>query len=337
MNNFEQFNILVDEYLEQDKTYELQIKNFKNFLVKKNLQNQVFNLERKNIDDFFEDSFTSKIGAEPTLTAHIAALKSLFSFLISKEYNFSNLNGYINALPFKQKMLKNVAKSITKSRLSNETLTKILEKLDKYIDTYADSQSNKKIYFETLIARLFIKLSLILPLKASQMLDIHLGDIMSSSFRCIQYNDIVIRIPNNLRKDILYTINYAEKLFNKKYSPENGIFHFLYSCSSKKAITSVINETLTRVYKKLDLNEMLETIPVGKKEMHIYTAECYKLTSIANMLENGVNIVYLTKLTDLDIGTLVSVVDMHNHFEKKDVVSIDINNGILSSGYYEYL
>ena len=35
MNNFEQFNILVDEYLEQDKTYELQIKNFKNFLVKK--------------------------------------------------------------------------------------------------------------------------------------------------------------------------------------------------------------------------------------------------------------------------------------------------------------
>ena len=28
MNNFEQFNILVDEYLEQDKTYELQIKNF---------------------------------------------------------------------------------------------------------------------------------------------------------------------------------------------------------------------------------------------------------------------------------------------------------------------
>ena len=60
MNNFEQFNILVDEYLEQDKTYELQIKNFKNFLIKKNLQNQVFNLERKNIDvSIFVDDIVS--------------------------------------------------------------------------------------------------------------------------------------------------------------------------------------------------------------------------------------------------------------------------------------
>lgn len=337
MNNFTQFKTLVEEYYKTDETYKIQIEKFIKYLKDNNLQNKVFNLYSKDIDDFFESLLETKIGVLPTLTRQIVALKSLFGFLMSREYKFAELNGYISDTSFKKKLVPYVEKSRNKEKLPPELLLNILQKIDNYIDSYSENSQKCDIYLRFLIARLFIKLSLLLPLKATQMLDICIGDITNPHCRTIWHNGITIKVPNNLRKDIIYTIKFVEQKYNKTYSSDDRIFHFLCTCLIKKISTTSIRDILERVYGILEINEMLETIPIGKKEMHIYTAECYKLTAIANMIENGVNIVYLTKLTGLDISTLVSTVDMEEKFENKDVVSTDINNALLFSGYYEYL
>lgn len=53
------------------------------------------------------------------------------------------------------------------------------------------------------------------------------------------------------------------------------------------------------------------------------------------MLRNGVNIVYLTKLTGLDEKALL--VDFDYDTLNDWDVSRNINNSLLACGYYEYL
>jgi hypothetical protein len=339
MNNSERFESLVKEFLNNDNTYELQITNFCKFLSGKGLEEKVFNLYENHIDDFFIYALEENIGSSSQVISHISALKSLFGFLISKNLKFSELNGYIGTSVFKENLLKQVEATFNKPVLPKELLTKILFSIDNYIDENKEgnfrTQTKENTYYEMLIARLYIKFSLILPLKTSQMLDICLGNVKDNAFRSVVYNSVKIKIPN--RKEIIFTINNAEAKYKYAYSKNDKIFNFLYSCINKKIETAVINNTLPRIYKELNLTEMLEKKSGGKKDKYLYPAECYKIAAISYMIENGVNIVYLTKLTGLDISTLISGFNFEDRIPLKDIVSTNINNAILSCDYFDYL
>lgn len=89
------------------------------------------------------------------------------------------------------------------------------------------------------------------------------------------------------------------------------------------------------MYERLGLNEMLEMVCTGKKNRYLYPAESYKKTAIYNMLVNGANIVYLVKLTGLDIQTLLSDFE-YDSLNVRDV-DTNLNSSLLASDYYEYL
>lgn len=338
-SNFERFNAFVNEFLAKDDTYKQQIENFQLYLKAYNLEDRVFNLYEANIDDFFEYAFIQNIGTDAQLTSHIAALKSLFGFLISKNQKFSELNGYVSTPAFKSKYLNRVERSVSKKFLPMSMVNKVLLTIDEYIERNKRGdfkrQLDETLYLDVLIARLFIKLSLIIPIKTSQILDLVLGDIKDESFRYIVYNDVTIKIPNNLRKDIVFTVEYTEKRYGNVYKENDRIFEYLYATANKKGKREGINNTLPRVYERLALNEMLEMVSNGKKKRYLYPAESYKKTAIYNMLKSGANIVYLVKLTGLDIQTLLT------DFEYKDLdvrdVNVNLNNSLLACDYYEYL
>lgn len=341
MTNSERFESLIQEYLKQDNKYELQIKHFINFLKDRLLEEKVFNLNESHIDEFFISCCVSNIGYEPSLVSHISALKSLFDFLISKDINFKELNGYISTTGFKENLCEKLEKTYSKQILSASLINSILYKADSYIEekiaTTFKNNLQKQKFFEIMIARIYIKLSLILPLKTSQMLNLKLYNIMNNEIRHIEYNGIKIKLPNDLRKQIVLTINYAQNEFVSVYSDQDPIFAFLYSSIKKKANSSVLSSSLTKTYEELNITEMLKKKRGGKKDKYIYPAESFKITAIVNMLENGTNIVYLKKLTGLDIGTLVSDYDFDKKIELNDDVSADINNGIVSTDYFTYL
>lgn len=177
--------------------------------------------------------------------------------------------------------------------------------------------------------------SLLLPLQTGQIIDIKLGDVRSTQFREIIHNDVKVKLPNNLRKDIINSVNYAEMKYRVKYSTEDKIFEYLYSCENKKGQREGINRTLPRVYEGLGLVEMLEKVSGGKRDKYIYPAGSYKKTAIYNMLNNGANIVYLEKLTGLDTKTLLSDFVFDNLNERD--IETNINSSLLQCEYYEYL
>lgn len=337
--NIEIFNSFVKEFLHKDSTYKQQIENFQAYLKKYNLEDRVFNLYETNIDDFFEYAFEQNIGTDAQLTSHIAALKALFGFLIDKKQKFSDLNGYISTPSFKGKYLERVDRSFSKKFLPMTLVNKVLFTLDTYIESNKGGNFKKlhdeTLYLDVLIARLFIKLSLILPLKTTQLLEIALGDVRGDSFRFLLYNSVMIKLPNNLRKDILFTIEYVEKKYGNIYTADDKIFEYLYAAGNKKGQREGINNTLPRVYEHLGLDEMLEMVCTGKKNRYLYPAESYKKTAIYNMLVNGANIVYLVKLTGLDMQTLLSDFE-YDSLNSRDVDS-NLNNSLLSCDYYEYL
>lgn len=339
ISNIERFNNLVNEYLKTDSNYKKQIENFQEFLKEYNLEDRVFNLYETNIDEFFEYALRKNIGTESPLTSHIAALKGLFGFLIANNLKFAELNGYIGSSTFRNKFFEKVEKTTSKNVLSNELLRKILCTIDEFIDEHRDggfkNQTEEDTYFDAIIAQLFIKISLLIPLQTTQVLELELGDVKNSKFRNVIYNDIVIKVPNNLRKDIIYAVDYAEQKYGKMYKTTDKIFEYLYLCADKKGKREGINGTLPKIYKKLGLYEMLEKKSGGKRDKFLYPAGSYKKTAIFNMLSNGVNIVYLIKLTGLDAQTLLNEFD---YGSLNDIdVAININNSLLACDYYEYL
>ena len=341
MKNSERFYGLVDEFLNRDDTYRLQTKHFINFLKDRMLEEKVFNLNESHIDEYFIYCCDSNIGYEPTLTSHISALKSLFDFLINNDQNFKVLNGYISTTGFKEQLSAKLEKTFSKPVLDNTLVNSILFKVDSFIEKNINNpfsrEAQKRKFFEIMIVRLYVKLSLILPLKTSQMLKLKLFNIMDNDTRTIFYNGIEVKLPNSLRDEIVITIKYAAREFSHEYSEDYSIFEYLYSSISKKAEAPTINISLTKAYKELDILEMLKQKKGGKKDKYIYPAECYKITAIVNMLKNGTNIVYLKKLTGLDIGTLVSDFDFDKKIEPRDIISANINSGIIQSGYFTYL
>ena len=82
---------------------------------------------------------------------------------------------------------------------------------------------------------------------------------------------------------------------------------------------------------------MLETCKSGTKNTSIYPPESYKTTAIIEMLNKGVNIVYLSQLTGLNIYALCSNYDFEDRPENRDIKSSDINNGLVNTDYYAYL
>lgn len=338
-SNFSRFNMLVKDFLKADNKYKLQIENFQNYLVKYKLTDRVFNLYESNIDDFFEYAIEKNIGTKSQLVSHIAALKSLFNYLIDNNLKYSDLNGYISNPAFKEKYSHKVDEVCNKDILPIEMINRILKSMDSSISDKENrdfrNKSEEAAYLHLLIARLFIKISLLLPLKTSQILEIQLGDVYKDDWREIIWNEVKVKVPNNLRKDILFTLEYVQTKFEKKYTEKDKIFELLYSCEGKKISTDSINMTFPRVYKRLRLTEMLETTLKGKKNSYRYPAESYKKTAITNMLSNGVNIVYLTKLTGLDAQALLVDFDYGNLNDWD--VSRNINNSLLACGYYEYL
>lgn len=62
-----------------------------------------------------------------------------------------------------------------------------------------------------------------------------------------------------------------------------------------------------------------------------------KKTAIFEMLNNGVNIVYLKQLTGLDIGTLLADYDVEGIKADVDIKSYNINSSIVNTEYYAYL
>lgn len=330
------FKNLVDQLIEKDAKYDNEWRLFVEYLEKNSLLDKCFDLSVDDINKYFDSLVGIRIGASSALNAHIAALSSLFQYLMKENYNFRGLHGYINMTTFRTMYLEKLDIGTKKAIIPMDLLKKLLDKMDKYFIERDKKISDDK-FFHLLIARVYIELSLLVPLKPGDLLELKLGDVKKNGFRKIEYNMINVRLPKSVRNHIVEIINYAELHYKAVYSNQDALFVFLYNTVGIKVKPSTITGELQKLYKVLGIEELLETYKSGTKNVSLYPVESYKKTAIFEMLNNGVNIVYLKQLTGLDIGTLLADYDVERIKADVDIKSYNINGSIVNAEYYSYL
>lgn len=335
MNTGNTFKRLVKQLIEEDSKYDNELNAFVEYLEKNNLLNKCFDLSIYDINQYFDSLVGIRIGAASVLNVHIAALSSLFQYLMKEEYNFRALHGYINMPSFRQKYLKILDSGSKKMTIPMNLLKKLLNKMDIFFEDEKKMSNDK--YYHLMLARLYIELSLLIPIKPGALLALKMGNIKNDEFREIICNRVCIRLPKNVRNHIVDTVIFAEMFYHAKYSNEDILFGFLYDAIGMRVTPSTITGELHKLYKVLGMKELLETYKSGTKRISVYTVESYKKTAIFEMLNNGVNIVYLKQLTGLDISTLLADYDLELIKSNIDIVSYNINSSIVNTEYYTYL
>lgn len=339
MNNWELFEKYLYELIQQNNTYELAIKTFRKYLKSHGMSERVFDIKGSEIDDYIDYLIDTCAGYEQTINTYITALRQLYEYLIDKNLPLRDMYGYINTTQFKEKHKAKLVKGNKKEYMKLELINEILQKVDEFLEENLPIEikeiNRRKRVLNALIARLYIKTSLILPLKTSEIIEkqyIFLED------RVLKYNDITIKMPNSYRKQLIESINYIERVYNIPYSKEQQIFDYLYSGLGKKATTSYISSSLVMTYDELEIYEMLmKKEGSGKKNPYVYQPESFKMTAIFNMLQSGTNILYVKKLTGLDIKTILEGYDINEVTKDTEKASEHINMSISNTNYYSYL
>lgn len=75
---------------------------------------------------------------------------------------------------------------------------------------------------------------------------------------------------NNIRNQIIETLDYAKRIFNKTYSENDKLFYFLYGVLNRKINTSCVSTSFIKTYTELGIFEMLKQLPGGKKDKYVY-------------------------------------------------------------------
>lgn len=337
MSNGENFKRLVSDLIKSDAKYANELNIFVSYLENNNMLDNCFDLSPRDIDKYFDSLINIKIGSPGALNVHIAALSSLFEYLMKEKFPFRDLNGHIGRTTFRNEYLKKIDAGSKKKIIPMDILKDVLNKMDVYFAQNTGKRKSDIKYFHLLIARLYIELSLLIPLKPGDLLALKFGDIKDEKFREIVYNEIVIKLPKSIRNYIIETVDFAEQHFNVVYDKSGSLFDFLYSAVDMRANPSTITGELQKLHKAIGANEMLKTYKSETKNISLYPVESYKKTAIFEMLNNGVNIVYLKQLTGLDINTLLSDYDLGELKSNVDVKSQSINSGLVNSAYYSFL
>ena len=338
MSDFDNFNLLIENALIQEETYNNQVKNFKEYLQQYNLEDKIYNLETIDIDNYFDYSIPKKIGNTSTLTSHIAALKFIFNKMIENDIqSFKKLYGHLDNELYKINLSLKVPSPSRSTVINDELLISVILKFEEHIDIFFSNDSNKVIkdMAPVLMSYLYIKISLLLPLKPHEILTKKFIGIKLNSSRIIEHNDFKINIPNNFKKDIVKIINYFEEKFNKQYDDNEPLFHFLNGSSPD---TNKLSGWLTKSYKELKLNNMLaKSSSKSIKVKNLYPPETFKTKSIITLINNGVDILYLKKLTGLDTKTLLKNKDLFDQGRLNNTPSQFINNSFVNTPFYLYL
>lgn len=109
MNTGKTFKRLVKQLIKEDDKYDNELNAFVEYLEQNDLLDKCFDLSISDINRYFDALVGVRIGAPSALNAHIAALSSLFQYLMMKEkYNFRELHGYINMASFRTTYLEKI-------------------------------------------------------------------------------------------------------------------------------------------------------------------------------------------------------------------------------------
>ena len=334
-----------DEYLLFDNKYENHVNKFIAYLKLDdvNKSNTPAYVSIEDIDNCIGHyNKIGKIQSVLSMANHLEAIKAFYAYIIRKGYVKSDVFQNVDYADFKEKLTIKYSLKAPKKReyLHNEIICEILKNIDNYFYTtnFDDLTEKKRLtYLNKMSLRVFIKLGLIAPAKKNVILKIAIKDFYDD-FRFLTINNVKIRIPNSLRNNIISALKLKKELSAVTYDDNTLLFNYLVygetKISTKRhkyTLDTKFNEIFCTFLKQHDILDI-------SQDKTTYSVEVIMNTTIHNMVKNGVNPYYISKISGITIGVLEN-----KYYKEKECINYsvnvdkEINYEIAKSDYYNYI
>lgn len=325
-------------FAQNNNNYKKQVTSFIKFLKtpQSNKISQAALLTEADIDQFIGCS--PQINSIDTMASYLEGLKSFDDFLLSKGYNIKYIipRGEQYA-DFKKRLAEKYCfkERVERDYLPSKDIQRILNSLDEYFmktQYVALNKEGKERFIYWLCLRVYIKLSLLAPAKKSKLLELTFNNF-DSQFRTVTINDIVIKIPNGLRYNILQSLDIIAKESGVMWKLEDCFFeYFTTAVKLKKGLIGTALNTkfckYLKDYKLLDIDD----------EKTSFSLEILSNSTIYQMIQNGTNPYYISQITGISIGQLASkYYSRIKEISNKISAETEINKSIAGCDYYQYL
>lgn len=320
-----------DEYLNKNETYRNHVTKFVQYIIKIGKGNQPVGISKEDVVECVGYyNRLGKIKTISTMESHLESIKAFYKYLVGRKYADDIFNNIASFQDFKEMIIRRYNLTNPKNRefWQESELVEILEALDTYFDkTRLDELAGineRKKYNKFLVLRLFIKLTLIAPTKKSIICSLKKSDF-SSDFRMLKVNDVLVRVPNGLTRDITFSINLAEQTKGRKINEDESLLEFVYHDSFR---VESLNEIFCAFLKPLGLIEIPD-------DSSSFPVEIIMDSALYEMVQNGVNPALIAKIN----GTKISSLEKKFYSNGIPINNSDeiINYEIAKNKYYNYI
>ncbi|KON69119.1 integrase [Peribacillus butanolivorans] len=320
-----------NDYLKSDKTYENHINKYVTYILKIDKGDKPTKIDTNDVENcigYYKE--LGKINTISSMENHIEGIKSFYKFLVSKAWATDIFSGIYDYQGYKSNLAQkfNLAESEEREYFDNLTIKAILENLDKYFEVNNLSNlrgQKKKRYKNYLILRIFVKLSLIAPAKRSKVCDLRKKDF-SFDFRTLNINDLMINIPNGLRRDLITSINLVQQLKNNQINENDKVLSYI----DEEVFQA---ENLNRWFCNFLKEYNILNIPDSKTT---YSVEVLMNSGIAELIKKGVDSAFISMVSGISISSLEKKYFKIRQYEPEDINRL-INEGLAKSSYFVYV
>lgn len=320
-----------DEYLESDSTYTNHVTKFVDYLSVIGKSNQPNNIAKEDIENSVK--YYNEFGSIRTRTSmenHLEAIKAFYKYLVSKHYTDDIFNNTSSYQEFKDIIAEkcNLLEAQERGPWKEDELIEIVKHLDAYFEQSQIQEkwrTNKKHrYFKMLLLRIFIKLTLIAPAKKSVICSLKRSDF-SDDYRSVHINSVAIRIPNALRRDLIFSINLINECFNCVFNDEDLLFDHLHRGRFNVENLNGIFYTFLKHSEIIDVDPKADT----------YQVEVIMNSALFSLFRNGTNLALISKISGVKLSSLERKLNSIGiQVENADEL---INNEISRTKYYNYI
>lgn len=272
-----------------------------------------------------------KINYRASMESHLESVKSFYDYLTEKGkandiFTQMNYEGYKNEIFNYCDLEEGNEREI----FSSETIKEILTKLDFDLEKTPEELTRKREterFYQRLVLRLYIKLTLIAPTKKSVICNLQFMDF-DEDFRILTVNKTNIRIPNSLRYNLLVAIKFAQEMRKSEPQKNDKILHFIYKGNFTNTALNQWFCTFLKEYSILDIEDAKLS----------YELEPLMKSAIKSMVERMVSPAAISKISGIKIATLESTY-YGNIEDFKHIETIDdtVNWEIAKNDYYIYI
>ncbi|OME66038.1 hypothetical protein BSK65_22935 [Paenibacillus odorifer] len=325
-------NLWKKEFLEFDDTYINHVSKFVDYLNIIGKANQPNNIVIEDITDCVGHyNRIAKINTKTSMENHLEAIKSFYKFLVSKHYTNDIFNNMVSYQDFKDSLTHRYNLVPVKERgiWSDAELIQIIESLDSYFEKNDLSKLSKtneiKKFYKFLVLRIFIKLTLIAPAKKSIISYLRINDF-SSDYRSVVVNSVTIKIPNGLKRDIVFSIECIENNLKKKSDANDRLLDFLYPDTFS---VERLNDFFCLFLKNHP--DIIELVP----DSDTFELEGIMNSALLGLVQSNVNPALISKISGVKISSLEKKFYNNGfHINNSDEL---INNEISKNSYYHYI